>query len=200
LLRGGRKKQGPPAAFAAENLPGSLMNHDELDQGLLPSLLDRLTDPASAGTAGRPGYSLERYEQSVLSDLEELLNTRRLFDDLPEHLENAHQSILNYGRPDFSTLSQATGGMSQDESADLRRRVGEQIQRTIELFEPRLCDVTVTVLDKPGGAGGPRDSWGKLHYRIDARLRVEPVSDEPTPFTSVLELVADRCSVKPHES
>lgn len=174
------------------------MNHDELDQGLLPSLLDRLTDPNSAGTSGRPGYSLERYEQSVLSDLEELLNTRRLFEDLPEHLENACQSILNYGRPDFSSLSQEASGMNRQESADLRRRVGEQIRRTIELFEPRLCDVTVTVLDEP--SGGRSDSWGKLHYRIDARLRVEPVSDEPAPFVRVLELVADRCSVKPDAS
>src|SRR5262249_42777188 len=54
--------------------------------GLTPSILDRLIDPESAGTAIMTGYSAEKMYQAVLRDLEDLLNTRRTAGTLPADL------------------------------------------------------------------------------------------------------------------
>ena len=42
-------------------------------QGLQPSLIDRLLDPGSGGTAWRPGYGLEQMSDAVRRDLRGML-------------------------------------------------------------------------------------------------------------------------------
>ena len=44
-------------------------------RGLQPSILDRLIDPESAGTAIMTGYTIQKMYDAVLRDLEDLLNS-----------------------------------------------------------------------------------------------------------------------------
>src|SRR5262245_50855738 len=46
-------------------------------QGVTPSILDRLIDPESAGTEWRHGYGIDQLLEVVRRDLEDLLNTRQ---------------------------------------------------------------------------------------------------------------------------
>ena len=46
-------------------------------QGLMPSIIDRLIDPGSGGTAWRRGYGLEQMIQAVQRDLETCTPNRR---------------------------------------------------------------------------------------------------------------------------
>src|SRR5205085_2465499 len=58
----------------------TLMARVDPKLGLMPSVLDRLVDPASAGTEGQRGYTLNQMMEAVRKDLEELLNTRQTLD------------------------------------------------------------------------------------------------------------------------
>jgi type VI secretion system protein ImpF len=62
------------------------------------------------------------------------------------------------------------------------------IEEAIRLFEPRLIDVTVSL---ESALGAERS----LHFRIDARLRVEP-SPEPVSFDTTLHLYNGEYTVK----
>src|SRR4051812_47644957 len=106
--------------------------------GLQPSILDRLIDPESAGTAIMTGYNVEKMYAAVLRDLEDLLNTRRTsvreFENDPE----LRRSILTYGLPDYVS--------SESLSETQRKGIGRAIQQVVEECEPRLRDVRVTLL------------------------------------------------------
>jgi type VI secretion system protein ImpF len=54
------------------------------NDGILPSILDRLIDPDSGGTAWRRGYGVQEMTEVVQRDLEDLLNTRQTHVGLPE--------------------------------------------------------------------------------------------------------------------
>ena len=54
----------------------------DLPQGLMPSILDRLIDPDSAGTDARRGYGLTQMLEVIRRDLEDLLNTRQSIADI----------------------------------------------------------------------------------------------------------------------
>ena len=49
----------------------------------MPSVLDRLIDPDSDGTAWQRGYGVEQMIDAVRRDLEDLLNTHRIVADIP---------------------------------------------------------------------------------------------------------------------
>jgi type VI secretion system protein ImpF len=51
-------------------------------QSLHASILDRIIDPDSDGTASRPGCTVEQMIDSVRRDLEDLLNTHRTVADI----------------------------------------------------------------------------------------------------------------------
>ena len=70
------------------------------EQGLKPSLLDRLIDPGSAGTEWRPGYGLNQVLDVLRRDLEDLLNTRQTARG-PLGLS---KSIYAFGLPDLTTF------------------------------------------------------------------------------------------------
>jgi type VI secretion system protein ImpF len=85
-----------------------------------------------------------------------------------------------YGLPDLSTLAVAASGD--------RNRLVRQIQSTVTLFEPRLTNVRVVMVETPDSA--KKD----VRLRIDGMLRMDPVP-EPITFDTVIELKSGNCRV-----
>jgi type VI secretion system protein ImpF len=80
--------------------------------------------------------------------------------------------LVTYGLPDFTSYSLLT----QDD----RNRIRRAVEDAINIFEPRLLRVRVTL-------EAPREHDRGLRFRIDALLRVDP-SPEPVTFDAVLQL------------
>ena len=157
------------------------MSRVDSHQGLMPSILDRLIDPESAGTVARRGYGVAQMTEAVRRDLTELLNTRQSHEGLPPDFEELHRSILAYGLPDLTSFDAVT--------PDDRRRIGQMIEKIIERFEPRLRDVRATVLTP----GESRERT--IRFRVDARLCLDPAPE--VAFDTVLELSTGRYAVTP---
>jgi type VI secretion system protein ImpF len=153
------------------------------EQGLLPSVLDRLIDPESAGTAWRHGYGVEQMEAAVRRDLEELLNTRQTFTRPPDEFPETAASIAAYGLPDLTSFNAIT--------PQQREAIGRTIEAIIARFEPRLRDVRAALAD----AGD--DKTRRVRFRVEARLCLEPAPE--VAFDTILELTTGHCSVKPPE-
>jgi type VI secretion system protein ImpF len=142
---------------------------------ITPSVLDRLLD-YEPGMAREPvasrSKSLRQLKQAVKRDLEWLLNTRKIADGLPPELEQLNNSLAAFGLPDFTNIN-----INNPADQNHMRRV---LETAIGIFEPRLEDVIVTLLPSS-------DSQRMVHFRVDARLRVEP-APEPITFDTALQL------------
>jgi type VI secretion system protein ImpF len=156
------------------------MPSKEEQQGLMPSIIDRLIDPSSGGTAWRRGYGLEQMMQSVQRDLEDLLNTRQTHIGLPAEYKEVHNSIFAYGLPDLNSLSAIT--------THQRAQIGRAIETIIARFEPRLKDIKATLIE----AGDNKART--VRFRIDARMRVDPAPE--VAFDTILELTTGHYSIK----
>ncbi len=154
-----------------------------LTQRVVPSLLDRLIDPASAGTAAQPGYGRAQALRSIHRDIEDLLNTHSPFSDIPSEYSELQRSPLAYGLPDVRGVDVAVAGD--------RRRMAAILTAVLERFEPRLQDVHVSVAEKPA------ESPNGLNFRITARPVFEPVP--PVQFDGFLDLRTGQLSVRPGE-
>jgi type VI secretion system protein ImpF len=154
-----------------------------LTQGLVPSLLDRLIDPDSAGTAARPGYSLEQAIQAIDRDIEDLLNTHSPYSVIPDDYPELLRSPLTFGMPD---LRQTDGSIADD-----REKVGNVLGRILQRFEPRLRDVRVTMAEQSTHA--PQ----RIDFCIEAWLVFEPAP--PVRFDGFLELKTGQSTVYPGE-
>jgi len=152
----------------------------QVELGLQPSILDRLIDPESAGTAILVGYDERKMVSAVRRDLEELLNTRQTHVGMPESFVELHRSILAYGLPDLVSLEAIT--------LKHREAIADKIRGIIENFEPRLKDVNVIYI--PGENAAERS----IKFKIDARLAVDPSPD--VAFDTVLELSSGQYEVK----
>lgn len=152
----------------------------EVEQGLQPSILDRLIDPESAGTAILIGYDERKTMEAVRRDLEELLNTRQTHVGLPEGYVELNRSIVAYGLPDLATTEAITGKQ--------RELIGERIRQIIETFEPRLRDIRVQY--QPGENAAQRS----IKFHIDARLCVDPAPE--VAFDTVLELASGKYAIE----
>ena len=142
---------------------------------ITPSVFDRLLDFEPEMTSESPKSrlrSLRELKQSVRRDLEWLLNTRRSPEEVPEDLEEVNKSVAVYGLPDFT-------GISAKSEAEQKKLV-HALETAIKIFEPRFIDVKVTL--EP-----PNNVERVLHFRIEARLLVDPVP-EPVVFDTVLQL------------
>jgi type VI secretion system protein ImpF len=146
---------------------------------LLPSFLDRLFDPESMG--GRvAGYDHRQMMDSVRADLEDLLNARQSYPDLPPIYVETRKSILTFGLPDLSGVDAS--------SAHSRGNLAQVVQAMINRFEPRLRNVRVLV-------GGEKGKGGlSLTFKIEAELNVDPAPE--VGFETVLELTTGRAIVK----
>src|SRR5262249_42607583 len=130
--------------------------------GLLPSVVDRLTDADSGGTEFRQGYSVTQMAEVVRRDLEDLLNTRRPPPALLDGLDHSRRSVVTFGLPDFPRNDAL--------SVQQRAEIAKTILEVITQFETRLQRVRVTLKDEdPAWTGAPR-----LTYLIDAKLVVDP--------------------------
>lgn len=142
--------------------------------GLMPSILDRLLDSDSGGTAAQPGYTVHQMYKVVQRDLEDLLNTRQTTANLPKEFEELHNSIYAYGIPDMTSMTEVV--------VENRLQMARVIENIIEQFEPRLRDIRVKFV--PGQGDGEKDRSLKFH--VDARLRLDPAPE--VAFDTVLEL------------
>jgi type VI secretion system protein ImpF len=157
------------------------MPSKEEQQGLMPSIIDRLIDPGSGGTAWRRGYGVEQMVQAVQRDLEDLLNTRQSHEGLPPEFKELHNSIVAYGLPDLNSMNAITSTQ--------RQQIGRMIETIIARFEPRLKDIKATLVE--GGDNKARS----LKFRVDARMRVDPAPE--VAFDTILELTTGHYSIKP---
>jgi type VI secretion system protein ImpF len=144
--------------------------------------LDRLIPKADSSPRAGRNFGLPELRAAVRRDLEVLLNTRvELPETPPAPFPEAEGSLLSFGLPDFTPIDLS--------NADHQKGVEEAIEAAIRRFEPRLRDVRVTV-DANEAAARRR-----LHFRIDAQLRVEP-RPEPAEFDAVLELTSRQYAVR----
>lgn len=150
------------------------------DEGLRPSIIDRLIDPESEGTTGRRGYSIDQMIDAVRKDLEDLLNAHRTPLAIPEGLVEVHRSIVAFGMPDLASF-QATG-------ADTARRVCRAIEEAVTMFEPRLADVRAVPI--------PSDSAKTLRmdFEIQAMLRLDPSPE--VAFVTLLKLTTGEATIQ----
>jgi type VI secretion system protein ImpF len=160
------------------------MTRPKAEQGLMPSVLDRLIDADASGTAWRRGYGLEQIVEAVRRDLEDLVNTRQSHPDVPAEFNELRRSILLYGLPDFGSLSAFT--------SQQRQEIARLLEAVVNQFEPRLRDVRATLLDAAD------DKSRTVHFRIDARLRLEPAPN--VVFETTLDLGTGRYSIQQGES
>lgn len=157
------------------------------------SVLDRLIqsrglDPDRAGDAISEQSRAERWKDSVedfksrvLRDLEWLLNTRETGDPASAPWTEVERSIYNYGLPDFASMFA--------DSAHTTTRLLKAIEREIELFEPRLRNVRVSVQEPKAG------EERSMRFVIEATMLLDP-DPEHVEFDSVLELDSGHFSLK----
>lgn len=147
------------------------------------SVLDRLIDYEPEITrepVASRAKNLRQLKESVKRDLEWLLNTRQVAGGVPSDLKELSNSLAAYGLPDFSSMN--------SQSRDDQERMQREIEDAVRIFEPRLEDVEVTV--EPA-----RSTERVLHFRIDARLKVEP-APEPVTFDTMLQLGSGQYTVQ----
>jgi type VI secretion system protein ImpF len=148
-----------------------------------PTLFERLFDNAphrSAESDPLRGWSIDELKDSVAHDLEALLNSRSALadEDLKEY-PTARTSLVCYGMHDFV-------GRSLANPAD-RIHICHTLEQTISAHEPRLRDVTVSLIVD-------EHAVNVLHFGISAVLVVEP-AQEPVSFDALLQPTTQRYSV-----
>jgi type VI secretion system protein ImpF len=140
------------------------------------SLLDRLAAIESPLSQWEHTRELER---SLCRDLTDLLNTRRAEQDFDAGYEEATNSLLSFGIPDFT-------------SYDLKNTIEQErvrcsIERAIRQFEPRLARVKVS-LEQPE-LGCP-----SLRFHVEAQLR-DGADAEDVVFDATLQRDSRRIAV-----
>lgn len=152
-------------------------------QRLLPSILDRLSDPDAAGTREMPWYSVSDMLRAILKDLDALMNTRKQGPEIPEEYVDLVNSIATYGMPDLTSLHV----MTEDE----QRQIGRVLEETIARFETRLRGARATLVK------AANDKERTVRFRIDARLALDPAP--AVPFETVLDLGTGKASIPQDE-
>lgn len=161
------------------------MARTELDRTVQPSLLDRLTDLDPRTPADPPlsrEESVRRFRNSVLRDVEWLLNTRRTADEVPDALSLVRRSVFAYGLPD-------TTGTAMGSHAG-RELLVRRVEQTLAAFEPRLANVSV-VLTEADQVRSPQ-----VLFAITALLRMDP-SPEQVVFDTIFDLASGGYAVRP---
>jgi type VI secretion system protein ImpF len=139
------------------------------------SVLDRLIDlepKRRSETLPTPAKSVRAVKEHLRRDLEFLMNTRLIEDNLPESFKELRRSVYFYGLSDINSMNLVT---ASGQHALLR-----EVEACLALFEPRLARAKVSVKTKA-------DSPHLVHFVIEGLLRIDP---EPIPirFDSFLEL------------
>ncbi len=132
-------------------------------------------------------------KRNLLRDLEWLLNTRRTQQLTEEGKEeegasgpayrHLGRSLYNYGLVDIASFD----ADSSKTPEELRRTIEE----TIERFEPRLEEVTVTLVE------AAKSTDRRVQFLIEGTLRTEP-DPERVEFDTVFEIASKRFEVSTH--
>ncbi|MCC6418652.1 MAG: type VI secretion system baseplate subunit TssE [Gemmataceae bacterium] len=155
---------------------------DAHQQGVMPSILDRLIDPQSTGTEWRHGYGVNQLIEVVRRDLEDLLNTRQTVRDLPPGQPHLLDSVYTYGLPDLISFNAITPGQ--------REEIARALEATIARHEPRLRDIHAALVT------GVDDSRHRtVRFHIEAKVGADPAPE--VAFDTVLELLTGQHSVRP---
>ena len=147
------------------------------------SALDRLIDQEPERKLEPPvtrAQSLRELKTALRRDLEWLLNTRRTIDASPASLKELERSLYNYGLPDVSSLYLRS---TKDQALLL-----ESIKAAIDIFEPRLMNIKVTL--EPA-----TDDTRVIRFAIEGLLRMDP-APEHVYFDTVLEPMSGQYQVK----
>lgn len=159
------------------------MARQDIDRPVLQSLLDRLidTDPRSTvESAPTRSESVRVFKNSVRRDIEWLLNSRATPEKTDESLEEVSRSVLHFGLPDLTSLS---------DSGEDRARLLRLVETAIATYEPRFQNVVVTE-----GQAHDREAR-EVRFMIQATLRMDP-SPEVVYFDTVLDLSSREYEVK----
>jgi type VI secretion system protein ImpF len=149
-----------------------------MSQGTEPtirlSIIDRLLDQSGGVGEASAGWSesVDALKQSLVRDLEWLLNTRRIAEPAPDSYPEVQHSVYHFGLPDISSRSA--------DSVEVQQALSRDIEECIRTFEPRLTDVRV-------GLRQSTEEGSRLaRFVIEALLRMEP-NPERVVFDTVLE-------------
>ena len=158
------------------------------DLTVTPSLIDRLIDRdprAESDPHTTRAQSIRQLKASLRRDLEWLLNTRRTPDAAGDSLAEVSHSLFNYGLPDFSALSL--------NSPRDRGHLLVELEKTVAIFEPRLKEVRVPLVDAPGNASRV------VHFQIEGMLQMDP-SPEQVSFDTTLQLSSGEYQIRGERS
>jgi len=176
----GREALFLPSPRWGEGGKGFPMSRLSGAQRLMPSLLDRLIDPESAGTDAGHGYSVQQMIDVVRRDLEELLNTRQTHSGIPKEFTEVLSSLVAYGLPDLTS----TNAVSDEDRAE----IGKVIEASIARFEPRLRDIRATLVPSN------HEQELSVRFQIHAKLAVDPAPE--IGFETVLELTTGQATIR----
>jgi type VI secretion system protein ImpF len=160
------------------------MARPDSDFTVTQSLVDRLIDrdpQTKADPSITRAQSVRQLKAALRRDLEWLLNSRRNPEAAPESMAELSQSLYNYGLPDFSSVSL--------NSPKDRGRLLLELENTVALFEPRLKDVKVSLVETPGV------NTRMLHFQIEAMLMMDPAPEQIS-FDTVLQLVSGEYQIR----
>jgi type VI secretion system protein ImpF len=130
---------------------------------LVPNLFERLVNEETGARAGeRFLHSPEQARESVARDLEALMNSRAgMGQDALRAYPLASRSILNFGIPDFSSMS-LSSGLDRDQLC-------RGIAAAVEQQDRRLRLVSVTL-------DAEQQTVGRLSFTITAVLTLSGVA------------------------
>jgi type VI secretion system protein ImpF len=154
-------------------------------QSLVDRLIDRDPKLASDPATTRP-QSVRQLKAALRRDLEWLLNTRRIPDAAPDSMEELARSLFNYGVPDFSHVSIT--------SPKDRTWLALELETTIAMFEPRLKDIRVNVVEDSATS-----TSRMLQFQIEGMLQMDP-SPEQVSFDTVLQLSSGEYQIRGERS
>jgi len=150
----------------------------DLDQPLLPSVLDRLLDANPDLSRDPPksrGQHLAELRPAVRRGLEALLNARRRCISWPGDLRELDRSLLSYGIRDFASINLGTKAE--------RQAFCRELEDVIRRSEPRFVSVSVILLENQEAVDRT------LRFRIEALMYADP-APEPIVFDSFVNPAA----------
>jgi type VI secretion system protein ImpF len=145
-------------------------------------LLDRLLDEEPKSKTEAPmtrSTSLARLKTAVRRDLENLLNTRRTPDILPEGSVEILRSVYYYGLPDITSMP---ANFLYEQTKLL-----QSIETAVKTFEARLDGVKVSLVPVAGQSR-------VLRFVIDGMLRIDPLPEHVV-YDASIELTSLEVSI-----
>lgn len=110
----------------------------------------------------RDEQTLRQVKDSLVRDLENLLNSRRNIVTVSTAYQEVNSSLFVYGLPDYTNRNPGNSAV--------RSQLRLEIEKTVTRFEPRLKNVTVQI-------DSPESVSRELKFRITGILVHEAVSE-----------------------